>query len=86
MKLEHQDNMQVQRWRFGCIIGYMPSMFAYALYGSLLDNFEGIQGYNYVFSIMVTFSLLGFICATILAKRIKMINNTFKYSLKIDTA
>lgn len=54
---------------FGCIIGYMPSMFAYALYGSLLDNFEGIQGYNYVFSIMVTFSLLGFICATILAKR-----------------
>ncbi|MER1896857.1 MFS transporter, partial [Proteus mirabilis] len=60
---------------FGCIIGYMPSMFAYALYGSLLDNFEGIQGYNYVFSIMVTFSLLGFICATILAKRIKMINN-----------
>lgn len=61
---------------FGCIIGYMPSMFAYALYGSLLDNFEGIQGYNYVFSIMVTFSLLGFIYATILAKRIKMINNT----------
>ena len=61
---------------FGCIIGYMPSMFAYALYGSLLDNFEGNQGYNYVFSIMVTFSLLGFICATILAKRIKMINNT----------
>ncbi|MBG2729723.1 MFS transporter [Proteus mirabilis] len=61
---------------FGCIIGYMPSMFAYALYGSLLDNFESIQGYNYVFSIMVTFSLLGFICATILAKRIKMINNT----------
>lgn len=61
---------------FGCIIGYMPSMFAYALYGALLDNFEGIQGYNYVFSIMVTFSLLGFICATILAKRIKMINNT----------
>ena len=66
----------VSAMAFGCIIGYMPSMFAYALYGSLLDNFEGIQGYNYVFSIMVTFSLLGFICATILAKRIKMINNT----------
>ncbi len=29
---------------FGCIIGYMPSMFAYTLYGSLLDNFSGIQG------------------------------------------
>lgn len=61
---------------FGCIIGYMPSMFAYALYGSLLDNFEGIQGYNYVFSIMVAFSFLGFICATILAKRIQMISNS----------
>ncbi|EGS3774441.1 MFS transporter [Salmonella enterica] len=51
---------------FGCIIGYMPSMFAYTLYGSLLDNFSGIQGYNYVFSVMVAFSLLGFVCATLL--------------------
>ncbi|HDX9862577.1 TPA: MFS transporter [Escherichia coli] len=59
---------------FGCIIGYMPSMFAYTLYGSLLDNFSGIQGYNYVFSVMVTFSLLGFICATLLTRRMKMRN------------
>lgn len=34
---------------FGCIIGYMPSMFAYTLYGSLLDNFSGIQGYITMF-------------------------------------
>ncbi|EBL8326186.1 MFS transporter, partial [Salmonella enterica] len=54
---------------FGCIIGYMPSMFAYTLYGSLLDNFSGIQGYNYVFSVMVAFSLLGFVCATLLTRR-----------------
>ncbi|EGM7721394.1 TPA: MFS transporter [Escherichia coli] len=59
---------------FGCIIGYMPSMFAYTLYGSLLDNFSGIQGYNYIFSVMVAFSLLGFICATLLTRRIKMRN------------
>ncbi|HIC1790770.1 TPA: MFS transporter [Escherichia coli] len=59
---------------FGCIIGYMPSMFAYTLYGSLLDNFSGIQGYNYVFSVMVAFSLLGFICATLLTRRIKLRN------------
>ncbi|GCW47434.1 TPA: MFS transporter [Escherichia coli] len=59
---------------FGCIIGYMPSMFAYTLYGSLLDNFSGIQGYNYVFSVMVTFSLLGFICATLLTRRMKLRN------------
>ncbi len=56
---------------FGCIIGYMPSMFAYALYGYLLDNFEGIQGYNYVFTIMVIFSFCGFICASTLAHRLK---------------
>lgn len=59
---------------FGCIIGYMPSMFAYTLYGSLLDNFSGIQGYNYVFSVMVAFSLLGFICATLLTRRVKLRN------------
>lgn len=59
---------------FGCIIGYMPSMFAYTLYGSLLDHFSGIQGYNYVFSVMVAFSLLGFICATLLTRRMKMRN------------
>lgn len=55
---------------FGCIIGYMPSIFAYTLYGSLLDNFPGIKGYNYIFSVMVAFSLLGFICATLLTTRI----------------
>lgn len=55
----------------GCIIGYMPSMFSYALYGSFLDNFEGIQGYNYVFYCQTTFLFLGFICATILNRRIK---------------
>ncbi|HHE3440015.1 TPA: MFS transporter [Escherichia coli] len=59
---------------FGCIIGYMPSMFAYTLYGSLLDNFSGIQGYNYVFSVMVAFSLQGFICATLLTRRMKLRN------------
>lgn len=59
---------------FGCIIGYMPSMFAYTLYGSLLDNFSGIQGYNYVFSVMGAFSLLGFICATLLTRRMKLRN------------
>lgn len=56
---------------FGCIIGYMPAMFAYTLYGWILDNFKGIAGYNYVFSVMIAFSLSGFICSTLLVKRIK---------------
>ncbi len=58
----------------GCLIGYMPSMFGYAVYGSLLDNYEGITGYNYVFSIMIAFSIMGFICATILSRRIRRMN------------
>jgi sugar phosphate permease len=56
---------------FGCIIGYLPAMFAYTLYGYFLDTYEGMQGYNYVFSCMVGFSLCGFICASILTKRLK---------------
>jgi len=56
---------------FGCIIGYMPSMFAYTLYGYLLDSYQGIQGYNYVFSLMVGFSLCGFVCASILTSRLR---------------
>ena len=56
---------------FGCIIGYMPAMFAYTLYGYLLDTNSGITGYNYVFSVMIAYSLMGFICSTILVKRIK---------------
>lgn len=74
MKSVPPENLLGSAMAFGCIIGYMPSMFAYTLYGSLLDNFSGIQGYNYVFSVMVAFSLLGFICATLLTRRMKMRN------------
>lgn len=56
----------------GCLIGYMPSIFAYTLYGYCLDNFPGIQGYNYVFSLMVVFCLCGFVCASLLARRIRL--------------
>lgn len=56
---------------FACIIGYLPAMFAYAMYGYLLDTFEGITGYNYVFGLMVMFSLMGFVCSSILVARLK---------------
>ena len=56
---------------FACILGYMPAMFAYAIYGSFLDNYPGIKGYNLVFGMMIMFSLFGFITAKILTKRIK---------------
>ena len=55
----------------GCIVGYMPSMFAYALYGSFIDNHPGLAGYNYVFYCMAAFLFAGFLCATVLARRIR---------------
>ncbi|QAV24111.1 MFS transporter [Proteus hauseri] len=59
---------------FACILGYMPAMFAYAVYGSFLDNYPGIKGYNFVFSMMILFSLLAYTTAKILSKRIKQRN------------
>ncbi|EBC1279690.1 MFS transporter [Salmonella enterica] len=54
----------------GCLIGYLPSMFGFALYGHLLDTCPGMDGFRYVFYIMSVFSLCGFICASILARKI----------------
>lgn len=54
----------------GCLIGYMPSMFGYAIYGYMLDTYPGIAGYNKVFYIMAAFGVLGLICATLLLRRI----------------
>lgn len=54
-----------------CLIGYMPSMFAYTLYGSILDKSPGIQGYRYVFMIMIAFCIIGFITSNILLCMIK---------------
>ncbi|ECU9386523.1 MFS transporter [Salmonella enterica subsp. enterica serovar Newport] len=54
----------------GCLIGYLPSMFGFALYGHLLDSYPGMQGFRYVFYIMSAFSLGGFICASVLARKI----------------
>ena len=53
----------------GCLIGYMPAMFGYTIYGYMLDTFPGIQGFNYVFYAMAAFSLCGFVCATILGRK-----------------
>lgn len=55
---------------FACILGYLPGMFAYTLYGTFLDTFPGIKGYNFVFGSMVAFCLCGFITAKTLTSRI----------------
>ncbi|MGL5049786.1 MAG: MFS transporter [Fusobacteriaceae bacterium] len=58
-----------------CILGYAPQMFAFALYGSILDKFPGIQGYRYVFMIMMLFAASGVGVTTLLLKMIKKKQN-----------
>ncbi|MGP5394913.1 MFS transporter [Arthrobacter rhombi] len=57
----------------GCLIGYAPSLFAFYIYGSLLDNNPGILGYQIVFVIMGIFSAAGFALSMILSRRIRKI-------------
>ena len=61
-----------------CILGYSPQMFAFTLYGSILDKFPGILGFRIVFSFMVGFSLLGILVTTVLLKMIKAKNEKEK--------
>ncbi|MGL5123605.1 MAG: MFS transporter [Fusobacteriaceae bacterium] len=54
-----------------CILGYAPQMFAFTLYGSMLDKYPGILGFRIIFSFMIGFSLLGIVITTVLLKMIK---------------
>lgn len=53
---------------FACLIGYAPGMFAYMIYGAILDAFPGVTGYRYVFLSMIAMALVGFVVANILAR------------------
>ena len=54
-----------------CLIGYAPGMFAYVIYGSILDHFPGQQGYNYVFSLMSLLALIGFMVCGLLHRAVR---------------
>lgn len=59
-------------------IGYSPLVFCYSLYGNILDRFEGILGYKILFSIIITFALVGLLINKKLIKVTKLkksINN-----------
>lgn len=43
-------------------------MFAFILYGSMLDRSPGIKGYRHVFLTMIAFSVIGFIISSYLVK------------------
>ncbi|MGX7059621.1 MFS transporter [Vagococcus humatus] len=58
-----------------CLVGYSPSMFAFTLYGSILDNFPGLTGYRYVFMVMSGFAFVGFFISSYLLRRINKQKN-----------
>lgn len=55
----------------GCLIGYAPGMFAYVIYGAILDHFPGQQGYNYVFSLMSVLAIVGFGVSSLLYQSVR---------------
>lgn len=55
----------------GSFIGYAPGIFAYTLYGNILDNNPGLKGYQIVFLIMCGFGVAGFIVSNLLVKKIQ---------------
>lgn len=54
----------------GCLIGYAPGMFAYIIYGALLDQYPGEQGYTYVFSLMSVLAVIGFLVSSLLQRSV----------------
>ncbi len=45
------------------IVGYTPDIFVTPIMGYLIDNYPGIVGYQYVFMMLVMFSLLGLLAS-----------------------
>ncbi|MGQ7817983.1 MFS transporter [Metapseudomonas furukawaii] len=54
----------------GCLIGYAPGMFAYIIYGALLDQYPGEQGYTYVFTLMSVLAVIGFLVSSLLHRSV----------------
>ncbi len=75
------DEVQVPReitgsaMSMGSFIGYLPGAFMYAVYGGILDKFEGLSGYRIVYIIMAVFAAGGFLLSTYILKTIKKDRN-----------
>ncbi len=48
-----------------------PGMFAYVIYGAILDHFPGEQGYTYVFSLMSGLAIIGFMVSSLLYQSVR---------------
>lgn len=55
----------------GSLIIYLPSSFAFIMYGSFLDRFPGMTGYRMVFGVMIAWAVVGVGISTFLIHRIK---------------
>ena len=55
----------------GSFIGYLPGAFMYAVYGGILDKFEGLAGYRIVFITMACFAVAGFLLSAYILNVIK---------------
>lgn len=58
----------------GSFVGYLPGAFMYAVYGAILDHYEGLAGYRIVFITMTVFAVIGFFLSTYILKVIKKEN------------
>ena len=54
------------------VVGYTPDIFASPIIGYLLDTYPGIAGHQYVFSMLVLFSILGLWASFKFAKLVAM--------------
>ena len=72
------DHISGAAMSIACIFGYSPAMFAYTLYGSMLDAHPGIAGYRMVFTTMIGFAILGILITTVLIKMIDKQNKAKK--------
>lgn len=55
----------------GSFIGYLPGAFMYAVYGGILDKFEGLTGYRIVYIIMAVFAAGGCLLSTYILRTIR---------------
>ena len=53
------------------LVIYLPNAFAYLMYGSFLDKFPGMKGFQIVFSVMIGWAVIGLFVSTFLIHRIK---------------
>lgn len=53
------------------VIGFFPDVYMNAIVGSLMGKFPRVQGYKYVFIIMLAFAVVGLAASVILSRMVK---------------